>query len=91
MKLINKKGVVIDGLEPVLGKLGIYRINYVLNGGKFEKLPVKLYTYGEGVATLPKPIRGGLFRYSFGGWFLDKNFTQKIDSISKEQQGDITL
>lgn len=72
-------------------RVEIYNINYVLNGGKLEKLAKTTYKYGEGLSKLPLPKKSGLFRYFFGGWFTDESFTNRVYSISKEQRGDITL
>ena len=62
-------------------------ISFDLNEGSFYegvKVPDS-YNEGEGLASLPKAYRN---HYIFNGWMLDG---QIVDSISKEQRGDVLL
>ena len=47
------------------------------------------YTYSESVDILPAVTNDPAF--SFEGWYTDEFFTQRIESISNETSGDITL
>ena len=64
-------------------------ISYSLNGGTMEMISVpETYNYGEGITTLPTPVRDG---YTFKGWYRDAKFKSQVKSISKTQYGDMTL
>lgn len=70
-------------------ELGVFKIEYVLNGGKdiSGKNPSS-YTYTKGVASFASPVRKG---YDFAGWYEDKEMKKKIVSISKNDFGDKVL
>ena len=62
-------------------------IRYVMGGG--ENNPSNPTTYVKGVEIeLNNPEREG---YTFGGWYIDENLTNKIEKITKSMNGDITL
>ena len=65
-----------------------FNINYELNGGNFKEEPLLNYTYGTEVESLPAPYKS---EYEFQGWYLDENFENKIESISNQTYGDLTL
>ncbi|AMC93493.1 hypothetical protein AOC36_05715 [Erysipelothrix larvae] len=64
----------------------VYSINYELNGGVNDASNPSEYTYGIGVDSFVAPTRDG---YTFMGWLDVEN--NSIESISKEQMGDVTL
>jgi len=66
---------------------GMYKINYVLNGGDNDLQNPFGYT-GEVDVELKPARRAG---YNFDGWFIDSAFTQPADVIQKGMTGDITL
>ncbi|MBQ7558139.1 MAG: InlB B-repeat-containing protein [Lachnospiraceae bacterium] len=65
-----------------------YRITYVLNGGTpLGKNPEK-YTFGVGVLSFFGAEKDKMI---FDGWYSDSILTKKVESISADQVGDITL
>ena len=72
----------------------IYNIIYKNLISGMEVYPTT-YTYGEGLATMPKIYtKSGYYITEleyFYGWYTTSNFTTKVDSISKTRTGDITL
>ena len=63
-------------------------ITYVLDGGSNGEGNPDSYTEGTGVPSFSDASKTG---YSFGGWFSDAAFTNKVTSISPEQTGEVTL
>lgn len=63
-----------------------YTIEYVLDGGSQISNPSS-YIYGQSY-TLQAPVKE---EYSFRGWYLDADYSTKIDSITSETYGDLTL
>ncbi|MBE5958896.1 MAG: hypothetical protein E7254_08575 [Lachnospiraceae bacterium] len=68
-------------------KAKTYDISYKLNSGKNNDDNPATYKFGKG-AKLKTPERKG---YVFEGWYLDKEFNEKISSIGKDVVGDVTL
>lgn len=64
-----------------------YEIQYVLNGGTLPEDAPTTYVEETGTA-LKDAIRAG---YKFVGWYLDVECTQKVESISAETKGNVTL
>lgn len=65
-----------------------YRITYVLNGGTpLGENPAK-YTFGVGVPLFFDAEKDKMI---FAGWYSDSILTKKVESISADQVGDITL
>ena len=65
----------------------IGNITYVLDGG--TNATTNPSTYEEGVAViLADATKEG---YTFGGWYTDSAFTNKVTEISAETTGDITV
>ncbi|MCQ2515141.1 MAG: InlB B-repeat-containing protein, partial [Ruminococcus sp.] len=67
-----------------------YIITLVPNGGKYT-IPTSSkieYTNMSSKITLPVPVKQ---YYTFGGWYKDKAFTQKVDYIYSGSIGNITL
>ncbi len=65
-----------------------YTITYVLNGGTpLGENPSK-YTFGVGVPSFFDAEKDKMI---FAGWYSDKKLTKKVESISADQVGDITL
>ena len=63
-----------------------YKIEYYLSGGNNNIKNPNNYTINNNI-VLHEPTKIG---YSFDGWYLDKNFTQKIDRIVG-RTGDLIL
>lgn len=65
--------------------LGVYKytIKYNLNDGAFSEGTKVNYSYTveDGAYKLPTPVKVG---YKFVGWYLNKNFTEKVDKVVKE-------
>ena len=64
-----------------------YHIYYVLDGGTNDSYNPDTFRSDESV-FLHTPIKSG---YMFGGWFLDPEFTQKIQDIPYGTDHDITV
>ena len=62
-------------------------ITYHLDGGTNAAANPSSYIPGTEVA-LAAPIKSG---YTFAGWYLDEELTQKVDAISAAQVGDVEL
>lgn len=65
-----------------------HSIQYILNGGTNNKDNPVQYSTGDGEIILASPNKEGDV---FEGWFLDSNFTKKIDTIPTEHLGDWTI
>lgn len=65
-----------------------YKITYKLNGGTNNKKNPTTYKKTTKTITLKKPTRKG---YTFKGWYLDKNFKNKVTTIKKGSTGNKTL
>ena len=65
-----------------------FEIHYVLNGGENSELNPSGYTKGDSAIVLADPQKEN---DEFEGWYLDEDFTQKIDTIKTEHYGDWTL
>ena len=63
-----------------------YSINYELDGGSTDNPAT--YKYGAGVDSLSDPSLSG---YNFTGWYSDEGHTSKVESIAKDQHGNVTL
>lgn len=63
-----------------------YKIKYILNKGKNNKLNPA--TYSNKNIKLQAPIRKG---YTFAGWYTDKKFKTKITTIKASVKQDIIL
>ena len=63
-----------------------YKITYVMNKGENHKSNPS--TYYKTKVSLKAPTRKG---YTFGGWYTDKKFKNKISSISASSNKDITV
>ncbi len=64
-----------------------YAINYHLDGGKNNPLNPDTYNYESDFALL-EPEKDG---EEFAGWYLDENFTQRIERISPCNTGNIDI
>ncbi|WP_455717545.1 lectin like domain-containing protein [Anaerosporobacter sp.] len=65
-----------------------YSINYVLNEGENNTNNPKTYNSESETINLLPATRTG---YTFDGWYLDADFTNKITEITKGTTGDIVL
>lgn len=65
----------------------VFNITYELNGGDHNPRNPDTYTPDERV-VLYAPSREG---FDFAGWYLESDFRTKVEEISPEQTGDITL
>lgn len=63
-------------------------IRYELNGGVNASSNPGGYRPGVGVDSFAAPSKAGCV---FEGWYSDSSFTYKINSISKESKGEVTL
>ena len=65
-----------------------FEIHYVLNGGENSELNPTSYAKGDSAIVLADPQKEN---DEFEGWYLDEDFTQKVDTIKTEHYGDWTL
>jgi len=65
----------------------VYKINYVLNGGTKNENPTT-YSDEQGVIELKPVSKHG---YTFGGWYSDSDYKNKVESIDCSQKTEITL
>lgn len=65
-----------------------YTITYQLNNGKNNPNNPTTYSNNHENLALFTPTRDG---YIFGGWFLDKNYQERVTAIEKGKVGNITL
>ncbi len=65
-----------------------YLITYNLNGGDQNSQNPSSYEDSNDEIALYAPTRSG---YTFEGWYTDAEFTTKMESISANSTGDITL
>ncbi|MGN0437421.1 MAG: glycoside hydrolase family 9 protein [Lachnospiraceae bacterium] len=67
-----------------------YTITYECNGGSFTDETYKTtYTVDDGDYTLPTNITKD--KFSFQGWYLDSDFTDKISSVSVATHQNVTV
>ena len=78
-----EEGVVTDRLP-----LTRYQITYELNGGTNHKSNPEEYTLESVTIILQAPSKKG---YTFGGWYTDANFKNKVTSIAKGSTGNKTF
>lgn len=81
-----KQEVGVDDV-PTFGDVKV-GIHYVLNGGVNNDLNPLFFTMGDKSFTLMDPHKGNDV---FEGWFQDRDFTQKVDSINAEDLNDRIL
>ena len=65
-----------------------YTIDYVLNEGTHSSENPTTYTYGVGVQNFADATKSG---FTFGGWYSDPEFKNKVESISTTDTGNKTL
>ncbi len=68
-------------------KAETYTITYVLNGGINNSENPSSYVQGNAL-TFKDPTREG---YEFDGWYLNEDFTKKINALTTRSNGDKTL
>lgn len=68
----------------VLPELKTYKITYELNGGTNHKDNPAEYHNVSGNITLKNPSRKG---YTFGGWYSDSSFKNKVTKIAEGSTG----
>ena len=78
------------GTVHLYGKFtpAVYDISYELNGGTNDAGNPATYTYGIGVTEFKPAVKEG---YTFGGWYLDAEFTLPTASIDARQTGGVAL
>lgn len=65
-----------------------YPITYELYGGTNAGENPNSYSYGDGVASFGDATKPG---HTFDGWYLDKEFTKPVTSISETETDEVTL
>lgn len=65
-----------------------YSITYQLDGGKNNSGNPKVYTQNSEIIVLKTPTRTG---YSFGGWYSDSAYKNKVTRITQGSTGNLTL
>lgn len=70
---------------PVLADTLQYQVHYVLNGGVNNENNPESYAKGAKAFALYDPQKAD---DEFEGWYADKDFTQKIDSIRADHYGE---
>lgn len=65
-----------------------YTITYQLDGGTNHKLNPGAYTQNSQTIVLKNPTRTG---YTFGGWYLDSAYKNKVTQIGQGSTGNLTL
>lgn len=65
-----------------------YTINYNLNGGTNPSSNPSSYNVTSSAITLANPTRTG---YTFGGWYTESSFTNKVTSITTGSTGNKTF
>ncbi len=65
-----------------------YKITYVLNGGTNNRDNPSVFKETSDTIVLKDPTKEG---YTFAGWYLDEQFTQKVAQIDRGMARDITL
>ena len=75
-----------SGILMAIGRTSC-SITYHLDGGTNAEANPSSYIPGAEVA-LAAPAKSG---YTFAGWYLDEELTQKVDAISAAQMGDVEL
>ena len=73
---------------PVIADTLQYGVRYVLNGGVNNKQNLESYSKGAKAFALYDPQKAN---DEFEGWFADKDFTQKIDTIRANHFGEWTV
>ena len=94
--LVQMKNVYADvsvqGTRSVGGNVPAdsvqFEIHYVLNGGENSELNPSNYMKGDSAIVLAAPQKEN---DEFEGWYLDEDFTQRIDTIKTEHYGDWTF
>ena len=67
---------------------GVYKVNYILNGGVNIWMNPDAYEEKDLPVTLHVPVRSG---YNFAGWYLESNYRTKVTQLTKETLGDVTV
>lgn len=66
---------------------GVYKITYVLKGGKLVGSPVNEYD-GSYTVRIPNAQRKG---YLFAGWYTESSYKNKVTAITRGSKGNKTL
>ncbi len=82
------KGSTGDKVVYAKWKEITYEINYEKNGGRLTNVLTQKYFTVNDEVWLVEPDRDG---YVFFGWYLDKEFTNKIELIPKGTAHDVTV
>ncbi len=69
-------------------KVHTYTVSYELGGGEFVKEPVKEHTFGKITYLVVAPKKD---KYTFAGWYMDKNFKVRVYDIAPTVAMDVTL
>ena len=89
-KMLTFEGEVgVVTIEPgeSMRPTGTALLYFNTNGGKLPEGTLNYYFVGETTA-LPTPTKSGA---TFDGWYLDKDFTEKITEITPEMSGKLML
>lgn len=85
---VSHKYAVENGFEYILLDQPTYTISYELGGGENHIDNPDSYKETTKTFTLEEPTRYG---YTFKGWYLDKDYQNRITEIKRGSSGNLTL
>lgn len=85
---VSHKYAVENGFEYILLDQPTYTISYELGGGENHIDNPDSYKGTTKTFTLEEPTRYG---YTFKGWYLDKDYQNRITEIKRGSSGNLTL
>lgn len=85
---VSHKYAVENGFEYILLDQPTYTISYELGGGENHIDNPDSYKETTKTFTLEEPTRYG---YTFKGWYLDKDYQNRVTEIKRGSSGNLTL
>lgn len=85
---VSHKYAVENGFEYILLDQPTYTISYELGGGENHIDNPDSYKETTKTFTLEEPTRYG---YTFKGWYLDKDYQNRITEIKRGSSGNLTI